>query len=243
MFFHKMTATVSGLLTVGLISTGVAVWAEQRPAATLIGEQDQGSMIQDATIAAPSGDRVSIAAAMLEPGGATEGGPDFEIDPNLGELDDDETSGALKYNDGSPDGKRSLGGSGEMIEFSGPSASNKITGVRIHGSRYGNPQPPKESFLIYFLSGDQKRILHTEMAPYSVFERGDEKWVDVKFERPVELPKEFWVVLDFRAQQTKGVYVSFDTSSGGKHSRAGLPGIPSSPVRIGGDWMIEVIGK
>ena len=103
------------------------------------------------------------------------------------------------------------------------------------------PEPPDESFLIYFLTEDRKRILHTEMAAYSLFERGPEQWVEITFERPVELPKAFWVVLDFRANQTKGVYVSFDTSTGGRHSLAGLPGTPTAKMRRGGDWMIEAV--
>jgi len=117
----------------------------------------------------------------------------------------------------------------------------RVAGLRIHGSRYGTPQPPEESFLIYFLTEDRKRILHTEMAPYSLFERGPEGWVDVTFERPVELPRTFWVALDFRPHQTKGVYVSYDTSTGGRHSLVGLPGLPTSRFRRGGDWMIEAV--
>jgi RNA polymerase sigma factor (sigma-70 family) len=239
MYFHKIKATAGTLMAVGLISTGVAVWAEQRPAAGAIGDGDQQSQTHEKTML----DREPTSPAQMpERSGPTEGGSEYEIDPNFGEVAADENSASLKYNDGSADGKRSIGGSGEMIEFSSSGETNKVTGVRIHGARYGNPQPPKESFLIYFLSGDQKRILHTEMAPYSLFNRGeDNNWVDVSFERPLELPKQFWVVLDFRAHQTKGVYVSYDTSSGGKHSRSGLPGLSSTPVRFGGDWMVEVM--
>jgi hypothetical protein len=124
--------------------------------------------------------------------------------------------------DGRADGKQSLGGSGEMIEFTLPgekAKSTRIAGLRIHGSRSGTPQAPNESFLIFFLDQEGKRILHTEMAPYSLFERGAEKWVTVSFDRPIDLPRKFWVALDFRATQRKGVYVSYDTSTGGKHSR------------------------
>jgi hypothetical protein len=153
----------------------------------------------------------------------------------------DDAREILKYGDGKAEGKQSLGGSGEMIEFTLPADTGKAAGVRIHGSRYGAPQPPRESFLIYFLSQDQKRILHTEMAPVSLFERDKERWVEAVFERPVELPKQFWVVLDFRGDRTRGVYVSYDTSTGGQHSQAGLPGIASSKTRFGGDWMIELV--
>jgi hypothetical protein len=150
-------------------------------------------------------------------------------------------SANLKHGNGRADGKQSLGGSGEMIEFILPGQPAKIAGLRIHGSRYGTPQAPNESFLIFFLDRDGKRILHTEMAPYSLFERGPEKWVTVSFDRPIDLPGRFWVVLDFRANQRKGVYVSYDTSTGGKHSRIGLPGTPATEPKFGGDWMIELI--
>lgn len=144
--------------------------------------------------------------------------------------------------DGMADGKKSLGGSGEIVSFS-RADSAAVPGIRIHGSRYGVPQAPAESFLIYFMSPDLKRVLHTEMADYSLFERGPEKWVEVKFAEPVPLPQDFSVIVDFRAGRTKGVYVSFDTSTGGKFSQAGLPGIAAKPVDFGGDWMIDLLAK
>jgi len=150
----------------------------------------------------------------------------------------------LKYGDGRNDGKQSLGGSGEMIEFTLPPGSSKVANLSVHGSRYGPPQPPEESYLVFFLGPDRSRIIHTEMAPYSLFGRGVEAWVTIPFPEPVEVPERFWVALDFRAHQRRGVYVSYDTSTGGKHSRVGLPGMPSAETKFGGDWMIEaVLGK
>ena len=146
----------------------------------------------------------------------------------------------LGHGDGKADGKKSLGGSGEMIEFALPDEGGKVSGVKIHGSRYGQANPPDESFLIYFLNEDQSEVVATRMAPYSLFERGPERWVDATFPGPVEVPKKFWVAVDFRPHQSKGVYVSFDASTGGKHSRTGLPGLKSQEVTYG-DWMIEVV--
>jgi RNA polymerase sigma-70 factor (ECF subfamily) len=148
---------------------------------------------------------------------------------------------AIRHHDGEPDGKKSLGGSGEIIAFSLPGESTRIVGVRIHGSRYGTPQPPKEEFLIYFLTADLSEVLRTEMAPYSLFERGAEKWIEVRFRKPLELPTEFQLAVDFRAGRAKGVYVSYDTSTGGKFSRVGLPGIEARETDFSGDWMIELI--
>lgn len=152
----------------------------------------------------------------------------------------DAAAGELKYDDGKPDGKRSFGGSGEIIQFSLPTEQGKITGIRIHGSRYGMPEPPAEDFVIYGLSEDMSDVLFTETAPYKLFERGQERWVDVQFKKVREVPKTFWIVVDFKAHQTKGVYVSYDTSTGGKHSKVGLPGQDAAAVNFGGDWMIRV---
>ena len=60
------------------------------------------------------------------------------------------------------------------------------------------------------------------------------------FSFPIEVPERFWVCTDFRANQRKGVYVSYDTSTKGQHSRTGLPGTAASDTKFSGDWMIEV---
>jgi RNA polymerase sigma-70 factor (ECF subfamily) len=147
----------------------------------------------------------------------------------------------LSYNDGSGENKRSIGGSGELVSFTLPSESAKLAGIRIHGSRYGLPQPPKEDFMIYFLNGDLSETVATKTAPYSRFKRGEQQWVEIKFPKPIEVPKDFWVCLDFRAAQTKGVYVSIDTSTDGSHSKIGLPGMDIKDAEVGGDWMVEVV--
>jgi hypothetical protein len=148
----------------------------------------------------------------------------------------------LRYGDGKADGKKSLGGNGEMIKFmlpSDPALNKKIEGVKIHGSRYGHREPPKEDFYV-FIMNENSEIVHTETAPYSLFERGEETWVEVRFKKPVKVPTVFWLVLDFKAHRTKGVYVSYDTSTGGENSRIGLPGKEPRDVDFEGDWMIEV---
>lgn len=146
----------------------------------------------------------------------------------------------LKYHDGKAEGKKSYGGSGEMIEFSMPDGFTKLAGVSIFGSRYGMPQPPQEDFTIYVMDETHSTVLHTETAPYRLFARGPERWVTVRFPKPLELTGTFWIALNFNAHQTKGVYVSYDTSTAGEHSLAGLPEKNAEPVDFGGDWMIQV---
>src|SRR5687767_11254808 len=49
----------------------------------------------------------------------------------------DDLPRVLKYGDGKADGKKSCGGSGEMIRFELPEGASEVRGIRIHGSRYG----------------------------------------------------------------------------------------------------------
>jgi hypothetical protein len=146
----------------------------------------------------------------------------------------------LAGDDGSsPSGKKSLGGSGEMIQLELPDGSRMLSGIEIHGSRYGTATPPEEKFLIYVLTEDMAKDMAVEMAPYSLFDRGEERWVAIKFDKPIEFPKNSWLVLDFRAGRTKGVYVSYSTGNGSKRSKVGLPGIAAKDVDFEGNWMIR----
>jgi hypothetical protein len=86
---------------------------------------------------------------------------------------------------------------------------------------------------------DEKDVVHSELVPYSRFKRGDARWTAVKFDEPIEVPEKFWVIMDFNAERTKGVYVSYDTKTEGKHSKTGVPGGESRKVDFGGDWMVE----
>jgi hypothetical protein len=149
----------------------------------------------------------------------------------------------LSYGDGKADGKKSYGGNGHMIRFELPEGVTKVRGIRIHGSRYGLPQAPDEDFEMTFLSDDREEILDSQAAPYRLFKRGKEAWVRVMFDKEVELPEKFWVALNFNAHQTKGVYVSYDTSTKSEHSRVGLPGDEEEPKEtdFGGDWMVQVM--
>lgn len=138
-------------------------------------------------------------------------------------------------------GKKSLGGSGEMIQLALPGDSRMLTGIEVHGSRYGTAALPAEKFLVYVLNEDMTKVTAVEMAPYSLFERGEERWVGIKFDKPIEFPKNGWVAVDFRAGRTKGIYVSYDKSGSNKRSKIGLPGIPAKEVDFEGNWMIRAI--
>jgi len=147
----------------------------------------------------------------------------------------------IKYGDGKADGKRSIAGTGEMIGFALPDESQLFKGLRVHSARYGHPKAPDEEIEISVVAQDEVELIHTEFVPYAKFKRGDARWTTIKFKEPVEVPAKFWVILDFDAQRTKGVYMSYDNSTKGKHSKTGLPGGESKAVAFGGDWMVQAM--
>lgn len=147
----------------------------------------------------------------------------------------------IRYDDNKADDRRSIAGTGEMVRFELPDPSQKLVSLRIHCARYGLPQAPDEDAEFSIVSDDGSEVIHQEAVPYSKFKRGESRWTTIKFEEPVKVPKAFWVVLDFDAHQTKGVYVSIDTSTGGQHSRTGVAGGEMKAVETGGDWMVQAI--
>jgi hypothetical protein len=149
----------------------------------------------------------------------------------------------LKYGDNKADGKKSIAGAGEMIRFTMPAGqTNPLKAIRIHCSRYGYPQPPDEDVQIEILNEDMTEVLHTELVPYRLFKRQAEaRWQMIPLEDSIEVPAVFWVVLNFNAEATKGVYVSYDTSTGGEHSRVGLNDQDAKETDFKGDWMVQAV--
>ncbi len=147
----------------------------------------------------------------------------------------------LKYDDGKPDGRKSIAGTGEMIQFTLPNTTQKLRSVRIHCSRYGYSKAPDENVEISVVSEDGTEIVHTEFVPYSKFKRGESRWTTIPFEEALTVPEKFWVIVEFNAQRTKGVFVSYDSSTDGKRSKIGVPGGESKEVSFKGDWMIQAI--
>ncbi len=149
----------------------------------------------------------------------------------------------LKYGDNKADGKKSIAGAGEMIRFTMPEGqANPLKALRIHCARYGYPQPPDEDVEINILNEDMTDVVHTELVPYRLFKRqAESRWQMIPFEDSVEVPGVFWIVLNFNAEATKGVYVSYDTSTGGEHSRIGLNDQDAKETDFKGDWMVQAV--
>ncbi len=143
----------------------------------------------------------------------------------------------LANDDDSADGKKSIAGGGHARKFEAPGSGDwYLSGVSIHGSRYGAAKAPDTTFEIALCDSDLKPI-STWKKPYAKFERGGEKWV--RFEiPPTRVPKNFYICLNFNPTASSGVYVSFDSSTSGS-SLVGTPGRPGDPFG-NGDWMIRV---
>lgn len=140
------------------------------------------------------------------------------------------------HDDGGQAGKKSIAGGGHAVKFQAPGDGWYLTAVRIHGSRYGYPRPPRESIRLWLCDKDFKVI--AELAfPYSSFTRGPSKWVRLRLPTPTNVPPGFIVCVGFNPTATKGVFVSHDKAASG-NSLTGLPGRGSRDFTRG-DWMIR----
>ena len=138
------------------------------------------------------------------------------------------------FGDGTPDGKRSIGGGGHALFFDVGQDGRWLNRVQLFGSRYGHAQPPDEDFHLYVLDMDRS-ILADVSLPYSLWERGDEYWRDLPIP-PVQVPQQFGIGLTFNAEQTKGIYVGVD--NGQSFSYSWVPGIEGK-LTDGFNWMVS----
>jgi hypothetical protein len=142
----------------------------------------------------------------------------------------------LSSDDGEAAGKKSIAGSAHAVLLETPQKS-ELLAVMIYGSRYGNPAPPKENFRIWLCDKDRKVVKEFEF-PYSLFQRGEPKWVRLKTEF-ADLPQSFYLCAGFNPEQTKGIYVHYDKESSG----GSFTGLPESDFKEfpDGDWMIRAM--
>ena len=142
----------------------------------------------------------------------------------------------LSHDDGAAAGKRSMAGSGHIVAFEAPGAGFYLTEVKVHGGRYGTPQPPAEQFQVWLLDADGGVVRELSF-PYARFARGNPQWVTLPVE-PTQVPRQFAICIGFNPTATKGVFVSHDAEAGGQSS-SGLPGRTKSKLDRG-DWLIRV---
>ena len=142
----------------------------------------------------------------------------------------------LSHDSGEMAGKMSLAGSGHAVKFKVDGDSYCVTSVSLHGSRYGEPRPPKEKFKVWICDSQFQPIASFDF-PYGSFARGNPAWKNFRI-RPTRVPQEFIICFDFNPHQTKGVFVSHD----GKPNKTSMIGVPEKgepkPFEKG-DWLIR----
>jgi len=141
----------------------------------------------------------------------------------------------LAHDDGVPAGKHSFAGGGHAIRFKVDGPDWYLTEVKVFGSRYGRPQPPKEDFHLWLCDKDFKTIADFPF-PYATFARGDARWVTLAV-KPTNVPAQFIICVGFSPTGTKGVFVHHDKEDSG-NSLTGLPGRAGRGFSRG-DWLIR----
>ncbi len=150
----------------------------------------------------------------------------------------------LKIDNGQPAGKRSIAGGGHAVTLTAPGPGWYLTQVRIFGSRYGHPRPPKEDFSVWLCDKDGQVIREFKF-PYRRFARGNPKWLALPCE-PTEVPPRFTICVGFNPTGTKGVFVHHDSATADSEgerdgaSRTGLPGRLGDAMSEG-NWMIRAV--
>jgi len=141
---------------------------------------------------------------------------------------------AYYWGDGTPDGKRSVGGGGHLVFYDVAADGRWLNEIEMFGSRYGGGQPPDEDFHLYVVDIDRNILVEVAL-PYSLWERGDEYWRDLPIP-PMQVPRQFGIGLTFNAEQTKGVFVGID--NGPSYSYSWVPGSEGRPTEDF-NWMIR----
>ncbi len=150
----------------------------------------------------------------------------------------------LTHDDSNSAGRESIAGSGHVVKFQVSGGDCFLRAVKIYGSRYGYDQPPNEYFHIYLCNENFEAISDFPF-PYAIFQKGNKDgnprgWVTLKIEPATKVPATFFVCVDFKPEQTKGIYVHHDAANSG-NSFIAIPGQPLTPADKQGDWMIRAI--
>ena len=150
----------------------------------------------------------------------------------------------LDVTKGNQDDLVSYGGRGYAVRYSVPrSAPNWwAISVNIHGEAYGSGVGISDFFTISFMDMAGKVYARSEH-PITLFDSQPE-WKTVRI-TPTELPAEFWVVVDFKANEQKGVFIGSANTGGGQSMLADencklSPIVEEDGTKRPIDWCISV---
>ncbi|MDP7305448.1 MAG: hypothetical protein QGG09_20215, partial [Pirellulaceae bacterium] len=141
----------------------------------------------------------------------------------------------LSHDDGTAVVMNSLAGGEHGVRFKVLGDSWYLTSVRINGSRYGHPNPPRENFHVWLCNKDSEIIADFPF-PYAKFARGGPNWVTL-MTPPTNVPQDFIISVGFNPTGKKGIFVSRDRHGSGD-SLTGLLGRVTKTFNKG-DWLIR----
>ncbi len=150
----------------------------------------------------------------------------------------------LKNDDDRSSGRKSIAGGTHVVKFD--DGGGQLVAVRIYGSRYGEDRAPNEDFYVYVYDKDMVLIEKYEF-PYGRFMKGDKGgnprgWVMLKV-KPVMVPDEFYLAVNFNPEKTKGVYVHHDGGASCNSFVSSMQNPDSLKAFERGDWMVRAIVK
>ncbi len=129
---------------------------------------------------------------------------------------------------------------GYAVRYKVPSGSTTwfAMSVEISGEIDGDGYDPNRTmFQIAFMDIEGNVYAESEHA-YGDYFGGSPGWASVKI-TPTELPPEFWVVVNFRPERSKGVYIGY-VKNGGGHSKVTDQNLNLFEFEEGWDWCIGV---
>ncbi|MEN8149984.1 MAG: hypothetical protein ABFS86_09180 [Planctomycetota bacterium] len=146
----------------------------------------------------------------------------------------------LRRDDGKMAGKRNLSGGAHVITLDRPEGSWKVRAVKVHGLRSGRDYDPAKTFVTVTVADGKLAPLGVAKCAYGKFKTGKPSWVEVPFEKPVDVPSRFKVIVRTDKTAPKGIYVGYSTV---KPSASGciLRGAAEKPFKAGKDWMIRAV--
>ncbi|MHC5009589.1 MAG: S41 family peptidase, partial [Planctomycetota bacterium] len=145
----------------------------------------------------------------------------------------------LAWDSGEMRDKRSLGGSGHVLEFKKPAGKWWLHSVRVYGLRYGGGYDPAVTPFTVSFTRSSMKAFHVEEGTYAAFPSREFRWVEIPVRGAVRAPSQFRVAVDFDPSQTRGVYVGFSTAER-THAYTGRAGGRTRRF-ADGEWMIRVV--
>lgn len=134
----------------------------------------------------------------------------------------------LDRSNGEQSAQDSYGGRGYAVRYSVPGSAPTwwVVAVNIHGESYGTPNAGNEFFTISFMDMEGRVYARSEH-PKTLFSAKPE-WKTVRI-TPTQVPREFWVIVDFKSSQNDGIFIGV-VNNGGGHSMLTDPDCRLYPI-------------